>query len=1485
MTLENGIWKFTNITISGNIFSDEYGPDGFHEFTFDLRDRQTHLYYNDELVMTSDDRTESGKIELAGANETWWQTVLLSDDSCLSHCDPKYDCSNRGINQLWNNTGSGCDCLCDCNIFEGCFSGSDCSRVLSHYLAESNCGVPPVGNPPIPLPFHTCVEMCRESEDCMYLGYDDQATQNWNCVFFSECHFDDEASDKYRIYQSENACLTGPVSGSGDRYLKLLSSSSIIEGELHLHFTLPQEYTLSRLEFVRDVTKCASLNPPSGCENHWHITSLGCLNVFTGVFNVTGMFDYGQFSLENIYMFSILSTIHHAESNSNLSYNFDFYIVLNTIIELRASIELVDGCENVDCGTCMICDTGVCVLSNETDGLKCSDLNPLTVRDQCSNGVCIGEEICACGSCEQCIITNEQAECIPDLSLDWTECSDGENLSLDYAFSATCQKGYCVRELLACDCGCDEITHTNCVGRPCCNGGTCTQNGTNSPTCEEGFCFQTASIFPTCDVGNCYQNHSKYPTCKGGGCAQNNAVSPQCDGGRCDQTGACNPSCLGGGCKGNCNFMDCGCLSCFRGECVGPAFLTRGEVCGNVGACDGQGHCVQNCDILPEKDCLTCTDGVYIEDGSLLESQCGDQGVCISNGTCQELICDPECGPCQQCAVVSDGKYCATDDSAGGCPPCQMCRNGRCVADVQTELKECDDQNADTYGGRCNEMGECMTHTCADDLGTLASKCCPDGGCAQEDVEHPSCEGGCCNQIGAIEPSCEGGRCVQTHAIRPSCAGGHCIGNCDFMQCQSCHTCRNGICVVDHALDWTVCGDNASCEAGVCVSHPLFIEGKCGSCQYWVGTQCYARAELEGTDCSTNGVCEGGRCVVPLNEDLIDSLQIQSVMELATLMPEMVSQTRFMFESHSKNSHVALVTPGDFQLSLDCSISETICRQIWYLNINNHEFCATKWKKVVLHVDNSTEEVSSGQVPARDSRMHMVEYNVSLTPITPCGAVFLGSPLDGQVHFNDASGATTPVNNPIYYAGERIYFSLSVTGSSAIIGLDVPHLSLRSSPSGWFSRIAGVPYDTHTSQEVDVQWSTFGAAVKWEFTLALSIFNHLPDNEEIQVTIGVLPLSNDVSDARIPLNFATKFTFMRFRCVPPNYENERVEVKDFWQSPCPPGQKGEIYLYCGPTGWDDSQKKDHCYQADYLPQPQSGTDSKHEEFPWTYHGFIAIFCFLVCSGILSSIFQRFRVTCVNGFIHIERRAQVKTFQKRGSSNSFPFSGANHRYNLSSMFSRHSGTGDKHSQAVQGMFDHKQMAHDCGEDSDSEDCRNKGKVYSPIDPRLNQDQNNQDQENDVKEKARASAHRKQSLRDSTRISRSEKRASRIAPRRTSARLSVRQVNGPRWGDLRRGSKVPSMRISRSTRMMSERLSRSEKRASRSPGRASRKMSYSYSEEFSKPRSKGNRKSFVPITRVKSNETESELSMDFSPRPLRQSSRGSDGGDADGMMLYE
>ena len=89
------------------------------------------------------------------------------------------------------------------------------------------------------------------------------------------------------------------------------------------------------------------------------------------------------------------------------------------------------------------------------------------------------------------------------------------------------------------------------------------------------------------------------------------------------------------------------------------------------------------------------------------------------------------------------------------------------------------------------------------------------------------------------------------------------------------------------------------------------------------------------------------------------------------------------------------------------------------------------------------------------------------------------------------------------------------------------------------------------------------------------------------------PLSNDVSDARIPLNFATKFTFMRFRCVPPNYENERVEVKDFWQSPCPPGQKGEIYLYCGPTGWDDSQKKDHCYQADYLPQPQSGTDSEH----------------------------------------------------------------------------------------------------------------------------------------------------------------------------------------------------------------------------------------------------------------------------------------------------
>lgn len=99
-----------------------------------------------------------------------------------------------------------------------------------------------------------------------------------------------------------------------------------------------------------------------------------------------------------------------------------------------------------------------------------------------------------------------------------------------------------------------------------------------------------------------------------------------------------------------------------------------------------------------------------------------------------------------------------------------------------------------------------------------------------------------------------------------------------------------------------------------------------------------------------------------------------------------------------------------------------------------------------------------------------------------------------------------------------------------------------------------------------------------------------------------------------------------------------------------------------------------------------------------------------------------------------------------------------------MFARYSGTGDKHSQAVQGMFDHKQMAHDCGEDSDSEDCRNKGKIFTPIDPRLKQDQEKNNKEKIVKAKARASAHRKQSLRDSRRISRSEKRASRTAPRR-------------------------------------------------------------------------------------------------------------------------
>jgi len=219
------------------------------------------------------------------------------------------------------------------------------------------------------------------------------------------------------------------------------------------------------------------------------------------------------------------------------------------------------------------------------------------------------------------------------------------------------------------------------------------------------------------------------------------------------------------------------------------------------------------------------------------------------------------------------------------------------------------------------------------------------------------------------------------------------------------------------------------------------------------------------------------------------------------------------------------------------------------------------------------------------------------------------------------------------------------------------------------------------------------------------------------------------------------------------------------------------------------------------------SETQQEELPWIYNGFIGMFCFLVCSGILSSIFQRFRVSCINGMLQVERRAQVKTMQKRGS-----------RSSLLGRFSM-----DKNSRATEIMLDPQLVAEDTGYESESEDCRrNKS---SNIDPRLH-----------MRAKARASANRKQSLRDSVRLSRSERRASRTAPRRVSSRLSVRQVNGPRWGDLRRGSQVPSMRISRSTRMNSERVSRSEKWASRSAARASRKMSYSYSEEFTKARSR-------------------------------------------------
>lgn len=133
-----------------------------------------------------------------------------------------------------------------------------------------------------------------------------------------------------------------------------------------------------------------------------------------------------------------------------------------------------------------------------------------------------------------------------------------------------------------------------------------------------------------------------------------------------------------------------------------------------------------------------------------------------------------------------------------------------------------------------------------------------------------------------------------------------------------------------------------------------------GPCQYWLSDRCYANSQLEGTSCGRDGRCQNGKCVTS-NTDLVHTLSIPTSVEVARLIPHLVSQTRLKFNSVLENFRIKEATSGMFQMKNDCDSDETSCHQEWFLLIENTHFCTSSWYTVTLLAESTSYEIVSNE--------------------------------------------------------------------------------------------------------------------------------------------------------------------------------------------------------------------------------------------------------------------------------------------------------------------------------------------------------------------------------------------------------------------------------------------------------------------------------------------------------------------------------------------
>ena len=491
-----------------------------------------------------------------------------------------------------------------------------------------------------------------------------------------------------------------------------------------------------------------------------------------------------------------------------------------------------------DCNDGNICTTNVCDTDTGncvpvSQNVTCDDLNPCTLNDTCTDGVCAGTPI-DCDDSNPC--TEDfcfQANCYHIIDLQ-AECDDGN----------PCTDNECV----AISTGsviCESTPNSNICddGNPCslidiCMNGTCT--GTNFLDCNDG---------DDCTLDICNTNNG---TCSN---ILESPGTPCDDGDPCTENDVCDSQ---GGCSGvpkDCNDEDvCTGNTCDpnTGNCIAvnnTAPCDDGDPCTHTDQCNN-GVCAGiPIDCGNSTQCLnrTCNPSSGICESIYLTGPCDDgdnctindkciHGECIGvNKTCEVTqcttgICEPETGDCES---VSDGAPC---DDGDACTLNDECINGICT---HNSTFNCDNGDLCRHNICVDMDGDPMcffkhnSNPCDDNNMCTTNDTCTDGICSGTPTD-------CNDQNICTDDSCDPstGNCINTNNNAPCddldactendvCSGGVCQGT--PKDCDGGNPCRDYFCVPGGMCMYTPKPDNTSCviPGNLCAENNVCVSGNC----------------------------------------------------------------------------------------------------------------------------------------------------------------------------------------------------------------------------------------------------------------------------------------------------------------------------------------------------------------------------------------------------------------------------------------------------------------------------------------------------------------------------------------------------------------------------------------------------------------------------------------------------------------------------------